>query len=121
MKRCLVPATSRSAARNIIDGPRILAVILARGGRKGIRLKNLREVGGILLVGHATRVPRAVGVVDQVVTSTDHPKVARVSTAAAGPSRSSDRLNSPEIASEMQGRSGMRMMRSKHERSLSTI
>jgi len=60
----------------MIDSLNVLAVIPARGGSKGISLKNLREVGGIPIVEIAARVACAVGYIDKVVVSTDHEKIA---------------------------------------------
>lgn len=58
-----------------------MAVVPARGGSKGIKLKNLREVGGVPLVALAARVARALPWIDLAVVSTDHPDIARVAAA----------------------------------------
>lgn len=55
---------------------KILAVIPARGGSKGIPKKNLSRVAGISLVGHAAKVARAVKWLDRAVLSTDHIEIA---------------------------------------------
>jgi len=60
-------------------GLKILAVVPARGGSKGVKLKNLREVGGIPLVGHVGKVLSNLEIVDQKVVSTDHEQIAEVS------------------------------------------
>jgi len=60
-------------------GLKILAVVPARGGSKGVKLKNLREVGGIPLVGHVGNVLSELDIVDQKVVSTDHEEIAKVS------------------------------------------
>lgn len=62
----------------MIDGRRILAVVPARGGSKGIKLKNLRTIRGRPLVALAGDVARAVPEIDRRVVSTDHPEIARV-------------------------------------------
>jgi CMP-N-acetylneuraminic acid synthetase len=62
----------------MIAGRRVLAVVPARGGSKGIPLKNLRTVGGRPLVALAGEVACAVREIDRRVVSTDHPEIARV-------------------------------------------
>jgi len=62
----------------MLNGRRILAVVPARGGSKGISLKNLREVEGVPLVGLVGRVLEDVPEVDRSVVSTDHEGIARV-------------------------------------------
>jgi CMP-N,N'-diacetyllegionaminic acid synthase len=57
-------------------GFKILGVIPARGGSKGIPKKNLSRVGGISLVGHAAKVARSVKWIDRAVLSTDHIEIA---------------------------------------------
>lgn len=56
---------------------RILAVVPARGGSKGIPLKNLRKVGGVSLVGLACQIARSVPYIDRTVVSTDNADIAR--------------------------------------------
>ena len=57
---------------------RVLVVIPARGGSTGIKLKNLRKVGGMPLVARAAVVARELEFADRSVVSTDHPKIAEV-------------------------------------------
>ncbi len=59
-----------------MDGMRILAVVPARGGSKGIPRKNLREVCGVSLVGHAARTVAALPWIDLAVISTDDEEIA---------------------------------------------
>jgi CMP-N-acetylneuraminic acid synthetase len=66
----------------MIKGKRVLGVIPARGGSKGIKLKNLRTVAGRPLVALAGDVARTVAEIDRCVVSTDHPEIARVAVAA---------------------------------------
>lgn len=66
----------------MINGKRILAVIPARGGSKGIPLKNLRHVGGHSLVERACVIARQVITIDRTVVSTDHDEIALVAIAA---------------------------------------
>lgn len=58
-------------------GRRILAIVPARGGSKGISLKNLRLIGGTSMVGLAGKVACQVNLVDRSVASTDHEEIAR--------------------------------------------
>ncbi|MEV5799260.1 N-acylneuraminate cytidylyltransferase [Streptomyces collinus] len=55
---------------------RVLAVIPARGGSKGVPAKNLAPVGGVPLVARAIRECRAARLVTDVVVSTDDPAIA---------------------------------------------
>ncbi|MFV0134032.1 cytidylyltransferase domain-containing protein [Streptomyces sp. HMX87] len=55
---------------------RILAVIPARGGSKGVPAKNLAPVGGVPLVARAVRECRAARLVTDVVVSTDDQAIA---------------------------------------------
>lgn len=64
---------------NWIDGsrsPGVLAVIPARGGSKGIPGKNMKRLGGLTLVGRATRLAVSQTWIDQVIVSTDDPEIA---------------------------------------------
>ncbi len=58
---------------------RILAVIPARGGSRGLPGKNLKELGGVPLVGHSIAAARAVAHVRRTIVSTDDEQVAAVS------------------------------------------
>ncbi len=60
----------------MIEGRRILVVVPARGGSKGVKLKNLRPLGGIPLVGLVGRLVSKLDYVDRAVVSTDHPDIA---------------------------------------------
>ncbi|OKI88182.1 N-acylneuraminate cytidylyltransferase [Streptomyces sp. CB02414] len=55
---------------------RVLAVIPARGGSKGVPAKNLAPVGGVPLVARAVRECRASRLVTDVVVSTDDQTIA---------------------------------------------
>jgi CMP-N,N'-diacetyllegionaminic acid synthase len=66
----------------MIDGRRVLAVVPARGGSKGIPLKNLRSVGGVPLVAKVGGVIHKVPEIDRDVVSTDHAEIARVAQEA---------------------------------------
>ncbi|KOV91713.1 transferase [Streptomyces sp. NRRL B-1140] len=55
---------------------RVLAVIPARGGSKGVPAKNLLPVGGVPLVARAVRECRSARLVTDVVVSTDDQAIA---------------------------------------------
>lgn len=82
------------------EGRRILAVVPARGGSKGIALKNLRTAGGISLVARAGHVAAAVRAIDRSVVSTDHEGIAVAAEQAglAAPFRRPESLAGPAIA-----------------------
>jgi CMP-N-acetylneuraminic acid synthetase len=66
----------------MLNGRRILAVVPARGGSKGIPLKNLRPVLGVPMVARVGEVVAALPVIDRCVVSTDHDEIARVAMQA---------------------------------------
>jgi CMP-N-acetylneuraminic acid synthetase len=66
----------------MINGSKVLAVVPARGGSKGIPLKNLRTIQGRPLVALAGDVALSVPEIDRRVVSTDHPEIARVAHSA---------------------------------------
>ena len=59
------------------SGGKVLAVIPARGGSKGIKRKNLCRIGGISLVGHAAIIAKKVRYVDKAIISTDDLDIAQ--------------------------------------------
>jgi len=61
---------------------RVLAVVPARGGSKGVKLKNLRPIGGVPLIALAGRVVAQVPAIDRAVVSTDHEEIAQVAQTA---------------------------------------
>ncbi|QIJ64361.1 N-acylneuraminate cytidylyltransferase [Streptomyces sp. JB150] len=61
---------------------RVLAVIPARGGSKGVPAKNLAPVGGVPLVARAVRECRAARLVTDVVVSTDDQAIAEAARVA---------------------------------------
>lgn len=58
------------------QGQSILVVVPARGGSKGVPLKNLHPVGGIPLLAHTGRLVSGLAWVDRAVVSTDHEGIA---------------------------------------------
>lgn len=57
----------------------ILAIIPARGGSKRVPRKNLREIDGIPLVGHAINHAKASKYINRILVSTDDAEIERVS------------------------------------------
>ena len=62
----------------MIKNKRILVVVPARGGSKGVKLKNIRPINGIPLVALVGRMVKQLPYVDRAVVSTDHPKIAEI-------------------------------------------
>lgn len=56
--------------------PAVLAVVPARVGSKGIPGKNMKRLGGLTLVGRATRLAVAQPWIDQTIVSTDDADIA---------------------------------------------
>jgi CMP-N-acetylneuraminic acid synthetase len=63
----------------MIKGKRVLAVVPARGGSKGIPLKNIKKVNGVPLVGIVADIINNIDLIDRAVVSTDHPEIVKVS------------------------------------------
>jgi CMP-N-acetylneuraminic acid synthetase len=61
---------------------RILVVVPARGGSKGVKLKNLHPVDGVPLVARVGRLVQTLTWIDLAVVSTDHDEIAAVSEAS---------------------------------------
>jgi len=59
----------------MLQNRRILAICPARGGSKGIKLKNLRRLRGKSLVECLAEVTQQCPFLDKVVVSTDHPSI----------------------------------------------
>ena len=85
-------------------GKRIFIVVPARGGSKGLPLKNLCKVGGITLVAWTARVIKSLPWADRAVVSTDDEEIAAVAEAAglAAPFRrpksiSGDRIGDADV------------------------
>jgi len=88
----------------MISNKRILIVVPARGGSKGIPLKNLRKVNGVPLVAAVGKIIKSLSEIDQSVVSTDHEEIASVAEDAgiAAPFRrpkelSGDRISDIEV------------------------
>ena len=102
----------------MIGDLRILAVCPARGGSKGIPLKNLKPFLGVPLVATVGEIVAKLPEIDRAVVSTDHEEIARVAEEAglAAPFRrpetlSGDRIGDLEVLTnaleEMEARDGV--------------
>jgi CMP-N-acetylneuraminic acid synthetase len=61
-------------------GPRVLAIVPARGGSKGLPRKNILPLGGHPLIAWSIAAGRQAHAVHRVVCSTDDPEIAEVAT-----------------------------------------
>ena len=62
----------------MIENKKILAVCPARGGSKGIPLKNLRPFLGIPLVARVGNLVSDIPAIDRAIVSTDHQEIAEI-------------------------------------------
>lgn len=62
----------------MFEGQRILAVIPARGGSKGVPGKNIKELAGKPLIAWSIEAGQQSRYVDRLIVSTDCPEIARV-------------------------------------------
>lgn len=60
------------------QGKKIIVVIPARGGSKGLPGKNIRPLAGTPLIGHAVQVANDSQYTDKVIVSTDSQEIAAV-------------------------------------------
>jgi len=60
-------------------GKKVLAIIPARGGSKGIKLKNIVKLRGIPLIGYVSKVLHKINIIDYNLVSTDSKKISDVS------------------------------------------
>lgn len=65
----------------MIDGKRVLLVIIARAGSKGLPGKNAREVAGRPMITHSIDHARESSLVDRIVVSTDGEAIANAASA----------------------------------------
>ena len=66
----------------MLKGKSILVVVPARGGSKGVKLKNIRTINGVPLVALVGHVVKELSYVDRAVVSTDHPEIAAIARGA---------------------------------------
>ena len=62
----------------MLNNNNILAVCPARGGSKGIPLKNLVPFLGVPLVARVGHLVSEISIIDRAIVSTDHPEIAEV-------------------------------------------
>jgi N-acylneuraminate cytidylyltransferase len=60
----------------VIEGKRVLAVVMARGGSKGLPGKNLLPLAGRPVVAWSVLAARSARLVDRTILSTDDPAIA---------------------------------------------
>lgn len=84
----------------MINGRKILAVVPARGGSKGIALKNLRPICGVPMVARVGEIIAQIPMIDRAVVSTDHDEIAKVAEASglAAPFRRPEDISGDRIA-----------------------
>ena len=63
----------------MIKGKKVLGVILARIGSKGVKQKNIREVCGHPLISYSIYAGLKSRYIDELVVSTDSKKIAKIS------------------------------------------
>jgi CMP-N-acetylneuraminic acid synthetase len=68
----------------VFKGLRVLAVIPARGGSKGIPKKNIALVAGKPLISYTTELTQTLPWLDSTVVSTDSEEIAEVATQTPG-------------------------------------
>lgn len=62
----------------MINGKKVLAVIPARGGSKGIKKKNLKLFMDLPLVAHVGKFVEKIGYIDKSIVSTDDIEISKV-------------------------------------------
>ena len=68
----------------MFNGSRVLAIIPARGGSKGIPKKNIAPVAGKPLISYTTGLTQNLSWLDATVVSTDSKEIAEVATQTPG-------------------------------------
>jgi CMP-N,N'-diacetyllegionaminic acid synthase len=77
--------------------PRVLAVVPARGGSRGLPGKNVRPLGGLPLIGHSLRAAELVPAVTRCIVSTESDQIAAVARSLGG---DVPFLRPPELATD---------------------
>jgi CMP-N,N'-diacetyllegionaminic acid synthase len=68
----------------MIGSERVLAVVPARGGSKGLPGKNVRPLAGLPLIAHSLRLAKLCPEIDRCVVSTDSAEIAGVARREGG-------------------------------------
>jgi CMP-N-acetylneuraminic acid synthetase len=68
----------------VFNGSRVLAIIPARGGSKGIPKKNIAPLAGKPLISYTTEHAQKLPWLDAIVVSTDSKEIAKVATQTHG-------------------------------------
>jgi CMP-N,N'-diacetyllegionaminic acid synthase len=86
----------------LLHSKRILAVVPARGGSKGVPLKNIHPLLGIPLIAHAARVVSQVPQIDRAVVSTDNTSIAEEAARAGleAPFRRPESLSGDRVSDQ---------------------
>ena len=66
----------------MIDNKKVLAIIPARGGSKGIPKKNIKAVSGKPMINYTIEAAKGCQYIDKVIVSTDDEEIAEVSMKA---------------------------------------
>lgn len=61
----------------MFNNKRILAIVPARGGSKGIKLKNLRKIKRKTLIYYTSKIIKKIKMIDDAIISTDHAAIAK--------------------------------------------
>ncbi len=80
-----------------MSGPRVLAVVPARGGSTGLPGKNVRPLAGLPLIAHSLRAASAMRTMTRCIVSTDDPHIAQVAREHGG---DVPWLRPPELATD---------------------
>ena len=57
---------------------KILCIITARSGSKGLKNKNILKIAGVPLIGHSIKIAKSLKNVSKVIVSTDSKKIASI-------------------------------------------
>ena len=84
------------------DGQRILAVVPARGGSKGVPKKNIQPIQGVPIVARVGHLIQQLPEIDRAVVSTDDPVIAETAeqSGLAAPWMRPESLPWPNTVSE---------------------